>query len=204
MSATGLKKLPRDFYDRPTLMVARELLGMRLCFCSENGMLSARIVETEAYIGEDDEACHAARGMTARNKVMFGPPGYAYVYFIYGMYHCLNFVTEREGFPAAVLIRAAEPCDGTALMYAQKIDNHTLSGPGKLARAFGLGREHNGLSLTADRLFVSDYEESPTSIGCSPRVGLSKGTEQEWRFFDLESDSVSKYREAKRITLQKM
>lgn len=201
MPATGLKKLPRDFYDRPTLIVARELLGMRLCFCSDGGMLSARIVETEAYIGEDDEACHAARGMTARNKVMFGAPGFAYVYFIYGMYHCLNFVTEREGYPAAVLIRAAEPCDGRALMLAPKVDRRTLSGPGKLTRAFGLDRKHNGLSLIDDRLFVADYDESPKSIGCSPRVGLSKGTEQEWRFFDLESDSVSQYREAKRITL---
>src|SRR5690348_6500444 len=123
--------LPRDFYARPTLTVARELLGQILV----HGEKRVRIVETEAYIGPEDLACHAARGRsTPRNEVMYGEPGHAYVYFIYGMYYWLNVVTEREGFPAAVLIRAGDP---------------GAKGPGVLCRELGLTREHNGLDLTS-------------------------------------------------------
>ena len=109
-------KLSRSFYSRPTLAVAADLVGKFLVYHSPTGRLSARIVEVEAYIGRDDPACHAARGMTDRNAVMFGLPGFAYIYFIYGMYHCLNFVTEPEGSPAAVLLRAAEPQEGQDIM----------------------------------------------------------------------------------------
>lgn len=187
-----LKTLPRSFYDRSTLDVARDLIGKRLCCHLHDNFLSARIVETEAYIGREDEACHAATGRTNRNQVMFGPPGYTYVYFIYGMYHCLNVVTEREGFPAAVLIRAAEPREGFGLTNEAGMISRALSGPGKLCREFGLTLEHNGLSLTGSKLFVADANEIPRAVSRSARVGLSKGNDKQWRFFDADSQTVSK------------
>ena len=127
------KKLSRSFYDRSTLEVAPDLLGKSIVFHSSDGMLSARITEVEAYIGQDDPACHAARGKTERNSVMFGPPGFSYVYFIYGMYHCLNFVTESDGRAAAVLLRAAEPEVGLELMLTRSTSNkrHELHRPGQ-------------------------------------------------------------------------
>ncbi len=132
-------KLGREFFERPTLLVAKELLGKYLVFKGKSG----RITEVEAYIGEDDPACHAAKGVTPRNKVMFGPAGYSYVYFIYGMYHCLNFVTEKEGFPAAVLIRAVK---------IEDVDS-PIDGPGKLCKIFGIGREHSGVDLCENEDF---------------------------------------------------
>jgi DNA-3-methyladenine glycosylase len=129
-------RLGREFYARDTLTVARELLGQRLVRVMEDGQrLAGIIVETEAYIGEEDQACHASHGRTPRNAVMYGPAGFAYIYFIYGMYYCLNVVTEQEGFPAAVLIRAIEPTEGIPRMqaYRQGRPLHELTnGPGKL------------------------------------------------------------------------
>ncbi|UCE23194.1 MAG: DNA-3-methyladenine glycosylase, partial [Candidatus Zixiibacteriota bacterium] len=119
MPTNQRKKLPRSFYNRPTIEVARDLIGKYIVYASTAGLMSARIAEVEAYIGKDDPACHAARGKTRRNAVMFGKPGFTYIYFIYGMYHCLNFVTEKEGHPAAVLLRAAEPCEGIDIMMSQ-------------------------------------------------------------------------------------
>ncbi|HDL03973.1 MAG TPA: DNA-3-methyladenine glycosylase, partial [candidate division Zixibacteria bacterium] len=166
MSLTA-RKLNREFYLRPTLDVARDLIGKYLVFKTGGKVLSARLVEVEAYIGENDPACHAAVGRTDRNDIMYGPGGYSYVYFIYGMYHCLNVVTENEGFPAAVLIRGAEPVEGIEIMLSQfdnKKNNGLTSGPGKLCKAFGLSREHNGLDLVGDILFIEDRGFRPARI----------------------------------------
>jgi len=190
-------KLRRSFYDRPTLEVAPDLLGKFIVFHSPEGALSARITEVEAYIGEDDPACHAARGKTERNAVMFGPPGFSYVYFIYGMYHCLNFVTEPEGKAAAVLLRAAEPVDGLEVMLSRSTSrkkHEILNGPGKFCRAFGLKIDHNGLDLAGDRLYLEDRQVQVTDIGRSPRIGISTGTGRLWRFFDRQARSVSSNR----------
>lgn len=191
------RKLPRSFYERPTLEVAPEILGKYLVHRTPEGTTAAKIVEVEAYIGQDDPACHAARGKTPRNAVMFGPPGVAYIYFIYGMYYCLNFVTEREGFPAAVLIRAAEPVAGVDIMrarYPGKKDHELLSGPGRLCRALGLTRAQNGLDLTGEKLYLEDYAIVVSNIGSSPRVGIKVGAKRHWRFYDKDSRAVSKPR----------
>lgn len=163
------ERLSREFFNRPTLTVAQELLGKIAVFQNVAGI----ITETEAYIGENDPACHAARGKTPRNAVMFGPPGMSYVYFIYGMYHCLNFVTEGEGTPAAVLIRG--------LMQIEPAPLH-LNGPGKLCRHLGITREHNGIDITeSDSFYVKDSPLSP-AFETTSRIGISKGQEKPWRF----------------------
>jgi len=188
-------KLPRRFYSRPTLDVARDLVGKFIVHESPSGRMAARIVEVEAYIGRDDPACHAARGMTKRNEVMFGRPGFSYVYFIYGMYHCLNFVTEPEGSPAAVLLRAAEPVDGLDIMagYAPgKPAQELLDGPGKFCRSFQLTRDHNGLDLTGTILYLEDRKHKPPSVAASPRIGIREGRNLLWRFFDQNSNAVSR------------
>ena len=156
--------------------------------------MSAKIVEVEAYIGQSDPACHAARGMTPRNRVMFGPGGFSYIYFIYGMYNCLNFVTEPKGKPAALLLRAAEPCEGLELMRQnspRKKDMDLLSGPGKFCRSFGLTRKQNGLDLTGDTLWIEDRHETPPNIVQTKRIGINSGTELPWRFYDTDSQAVS-------------
>src|ERR1700722_12034729 len=129
------ERLSRDFFSRPTLTVAQELLGKIMVFKGTAGL----ITETEAYIGQDDPACHAARGKTPRNAIMFGPAGFSYVYFIYGMYYCLNFVTEDEEVPAAVLIRG--------LMLIEPSPLH-LNGPGKICRHLSITRDHNAIDVT--------------------------------------------------------
>jgi len=162
-------KLGREFFERPTLSVAKELLGKYIVF----NKMAGRITEVEAYIGEDDPACHTSRGMTPRNKVMFGPAGYSYVYFIYGMYHCLNFVTEKEGFPAAVLIRGVK---------IQNCDSPT-NGPGKLCKFFGITKQHSGIDLcNDDNFYVEDRGYKIASFKKSPRVGIKVGTDKMWRF----------------------
>ncbi len=195
MARKGSKRLARAFYDRPTLEVAPELLGKYVVYDSPAGRLSARIVEVEAYIGRKDPACHAAPGLTLRNQIMFGKPGFSYIYFIYGMYHCLNFVTEREGFPAAVLLRAAEPGEGLELMQHNSPGQkkaRILSGPGKFCRSFGLTVAHNGLDLTGGTLFLEDRAESAPVVMESPRIGVRKGVDQHWRFYDANSAAVSR------------
>lgn len=182
--------LKSSFFARPTLDVARDLLGCRLVRCLPDGrQVSGLIVETEAYIGENDRACHAAKGRTPRTEVMFGPPGRAYIYLIYGMYHCLNFVTERSGFPAAVLIRGlAEPTgfdDVLAGLSATK-SRKFLSGPGRLCREFGITRELNGVSLTtASGLYVTGGSARPIEVIQTPRIGVDYAGEDAllpWRF----------------------
>ncbi len=191
------KKLPRRFYNRPTMEVAPDLLGKYIVYRSPGGTMSARIVEVEAYIGQDDPACHAARGLTRRNGVMFGKPGVSYIYFVYGMYHCFNVVTEREGFPAAVLLRAAEAVEGTALMREnspRSASGTILSGPGKFCRSFGLTVEQSGLDLTGRELYLEDRGDIVSDIVTTTRIGIRKGAELEWRFYAGDSEAVSKPR----------
>lgn len=187
-------KPDRDFYLRPTLEVARNLVGKYLVSTIGGKILAARLVEVEAYIGEEDPACHAAVGPTARNAVMYGPGGFGYIYFIYGMYHCLNVVTEKEGFPAAVLIRGAEPVEGTVVMASRfngAKKNRLTDGPGKLCKAFGLTREHNGIDLLGSELYIEDRGYNPNKIECSGRIGIKKAAERQWRFFESDSPYVS-------------
>jgi DNA-3-methyladenine glycosylase len=187
--------LPRWFYARDTLDVARDLIGKVLVRVGPEGRVAGRVVEVEAYIGQDDPACHAARGRTARNAVMFGPPGFSYVYFIYGMYFCLNVVTEREGFAAAVLIRAAEPTEGESIMRRRspKLQPaRLLSGPGRLCRSMAITREHNGLDLRGDALYFEDHSAGPSRVVQTPRIGIRQGRRRLWRFCDPDSKALSR------------
>ena len=199
---TPAQKLSREFYLRPTLEVARDLVGKYLIYKNGAKLFSARLVEVEAYIGEDDPACHAAVGKTERNKVMYGSGGHAYIYFIYGMYYCLNVVTERPGFPAAVLLRGAEPEEGFEYMkknfpkgYHQKLAN----GPGKLCRAFGMTRRQNGLDLTGNILYLEDRGYRPARIVTTPRIGITRGADRPWRFIDAEALNNFHLRNKKRL-----
>ena len=193
-----MEKLKREFYDRDTLTVARELLGKHLVRVLDGEKLICRITETEAYIGRCDKACHAYNyRRTARTETLFAQPGTAYIYFIYGMYHCLNFVTEAEGEPAAVLIRGLEAVSGletmTRLRYPKTIGELTpyqrknfLNGPGKLCKALSLDRSLNGVDLTGDTLYVMDSGEMPEKIHTGPRIGIDYAQEAvdfPWRFW---------------------
>lgn len=176
-----MKRLDRNFFNQPTLQVAQELLGKILVIDSCQG----RINEVEAYIGEGDPACHAARGKTPRNSVMYGPAGHLYVYFTYGMYHCANIVTELEGFPAAVLIRSIEPMKGIQLMQSRrKSSKNVADGPGKLCIALGMTKtSHNGIDLCSDvNNYVTDDGFCPPIIESTPRIGIKEGTDKLWRF----------------------
>jgi DNA-3-methyladenine glycosylase len=182
------RKLPRSFYAREdTLLVARELIGTHLVHDDGVTRRVGRIVETEAYMGPEDLAAHSARGLTKRTEVMFGPPGHAYVYFIYGFWFCLNVVTSRKGVPHAVLLRALEPIEG--------ISDKTW-GPGLLCRAMGIDRALNGTDLCADRLWLEPPRGGapPVRIGSSPRIGVDYAgswAKRPWRFFDRASPYVS-------------
>jgi DNA-3-methyladenine glycosylase len=158
--------LPESFYARPALTVARELLGTLLVVEGGGVKRVGRIVETEAYIGEHDLACHAAKGVTPRTEVMFGPPGRAYVYLIYGMYHCFNAVTGPEGQAAAVLVRALEPLEGFA-------PGARTDGPGRLCRAMGLDLAHNRRALLGPPLYVRGAPAVPEAqVARAPRIGV--------------------------------
>jgi len=192
------KPLPRSFYERYTIDVAKDLLSKLLVRkFPDKSFVAGIIVEVEAYRGEDDPASHAYRGLTPRNKVMFGKPGVAYVYFTYGMYYCLNIVTEPEGVPAAVLIRAVEPVYGIEKMMkfrGIKDVRNLTNGPGKLAMAFNITKELNGVDMTKnDILFVSSYDKySRFEIGVSSRIGIKVGLDKPWRFYIKENPYVSK------------
>ncbi|MCH7877797.1 MAG: DNA-3-methyladenine glycosylase [candidate division Zixibacteria bacterium] len=189
------RKLKLGFYRRPTLLVARELIGMVLVDRRSNAKQRAvRIVEVEAYIGEDDPASHAACGPTSRNRIMYGRPGLAYVYLIYGVYNCLNIVTEKDGFPAAVLIRAAEPLEGVFENDTKSGRRHRPDGPGKLCLALGIDRSDNGLDLTDNALYLADRNLRPGTIATSGRIGISAATDRLWRFFDPDSPYISTQR----------
>ena len=180
-------KLKRSFYARATLLVARELIGKHLVH--DDGVVRrvGRIVETEAYQGPRDLAAHSSRGRTARTEVMFGPPGHAYVYFIYGFWNCLNAVTAQEGTPHAVLLRALEPVAG--------ITDRTW-GPGLLCRAMHIDRRLNGADLCGDALWVERPlgRAKAARVSCSPRIGVEYAgpwAQRLWRFFDRDSPYVS-------------
>ncbi|NOT21368.1 MAG: DNA-3-methyladenine glycosylase [Nitrospiraceae bacterium] len=168
--------LPRSYFNRPTLTVARSLVGKYLIRCIDGREIAGKIVEVEAYVGSEDRACHASKGRTKRTGVMFGPAGVAYVYLIYGMYHCLNVVTEREEFPAAVLIRAIE------------IDGELIDGPGRLCRTLQIDRAFNRVDLTTGEfLWFEDREAAMKrgDVGTHHRIGVDyagQWAKKPWRF----------------------
>ncbi len=189
-SAIGeLPPLPRQFYNRDTRQVAMDLPGKVLVHEGEEGLSAGLIVETEAYLA-DDPACHASRGITARNKEMFGPPGIAYVYLIYGVHYCFNTVTREQGTGEAVLLRALKPLAGLELMRIRRghgvKENRLCAGPGNLCRALGINKDHNGVPLWKAPLYIT--EPSPPEPGrramvTTTRVGISKAQELLLRFY---------------------
>ena len=197
-------RLPRGFYARDTLTVARSLLGRRLVRMLEGERISGRIVETEAYIGEDDEASHANPGPTERNASMYMEAGHGYVYLIYGMYHCFNIVSEREGFPAAVLVRALEPLEGLDLMQERRgsvgarSETELTSGPGRLCQALAIDRRHDGIDLCAPGSPVFLEPGDPVAaevVATGPRVnvrGDKAAVEAPWRFWIEGNPHVSR------------
>jgi DNA-3-methyladenine glycosylase len=192
--------LGKNFFNQPTVELAKALLGKILVF----GDLRGIIVETEAYLYRGDPGCHASRGQTSRNAPMFGHAGHAYVYLIYGMYHCLNIVSGKKGEGEAVLIRAIEPIQGIPLMQkrrkTKKIES-LCNGPGKLTQAFGITRKHNNISLLEGDLRIYNSRIKPV-ICTSRRIGLSAGKELELRFYIEGNHFVSGYKKIK-ITLDK-
>ncbi len=198
-----MPKLQPSFYERPTLSVATALLGKvlvrRIQLPKRDVILKGKIVETEAYLAHPrygDESCHAYRGMTARNKAMFGEAGTVYVYFTYGNHFMLNIVTEPKGEAAAVLIRALEPLSELDFLYAHRKVARTIdltNGPGKLTQAFQIDRTLNGMSLQSDLLYIEDAQPiSPSEIRTSSRVGITKGIHLPWRYFIAGNPFVSK------------
>ena len=180
--------IPREFYNRSTLIVARELIGSRLVRILDGQRLVGLITETEAYIGEKDLGCHAKAGRTARTAVMYGPPGHAYVYFTYGNHWMLNVVTECEGFPAAVLLRAIQPIEGAEIMSRRRSGRDPF-GPGKLTQAMGISKSENGVDLTntSSGLWIETVQPVPDLLVTKgPRVGLNTVPEpwksKPWRF----------------------
>ena len=199
-------KLPREFYNRPTLDVARDLMGKVLVHNRRGVRTSGLIVEAEAYIGESDPACHAAPGPTRRNAPLYGPPGFAYVYLNYGIHCLVNVVTEEEGSPAAILIRALEPLEGLPVMRlrraramkgrphrpARELADHELCrGPGNLTMAMGITLNENRVDLVRDRLFVEDRSLHVGPLGRGPRIGIRVGVEHPWRLYAFDSRAVS-------------
>lgn len=175
-----MKKLNRSFFNRPTLTVAKELLGKVLVFKNYQGL----ITETEAYIGFHDPASHAYRGKTPRTEVMFGESGFSYVYFIYGMYYCLNFVTEKKGFPAGVLIRGIKLIENFSLKSNVKGREFglNLDGPGKLCRHLGITKEHNQIDIVTNSEFYVGCINRTLKFSKTPRIGIKVGTDKLWRF----------------------
>lgn len=181
--------LPRTFYNRRALVVAKELLGKVLVLADDTKRRAGIIVETEAYVGQHDLAAHSSRGRTPRTEVMFGPPGHAYVYLIYGMYECMNVVTEPDGVAAAVLIRGIEPLEG--------IDPDVRTdGPGKLTRAMGITRAHNRADLLSSTLFIEEGRRVPLRmISRGPRIGVAYAgiwADKPYRFWVKDNPHVSR------------
>lgn len=197
MSRQAHSYLPVSFFERGAESVARDLLGRLLVSISDGVRCAGRIVETEAYPGPHDPASHAATtiGRTARNDPMFGPPATAYIHLNYGIHWCLNAVVEREGYPAAVLIRAIEPIEGIDVMRERRpnrSDEELCSGPAKLTRALAIGPHLQRHPLSRPPLFIAAGDPVPAeSVVCTTRVGISRGASEEWRFYDRRSPHVS-------------
>ncbi|SCY01528.1 DNA-3-methyladenine glycosylase [Alkaliphilus peptidifermentans] len=202
-----MNKLTREFYNRDTLDVAKELLGKHLIIIEGNKSSTSKIVETEGYIGSIDKAAHSYQNKrTPRTEVMFGPPGYAYVYLIYGMYYCLNIVTEAAGESAAVLIRAVEPISGVEEMsirrYKKTIDqlnrkeiSNLTSGPGKLCMALGINKSHNGMDMCGDSIYLTYGSDEEHEIVTSKRINIDyaeEAVDYPWRFYIKDNPFVSK------------
>ena len=192
------KILPKEFYARKVHSVARDLIGCKLLHDGTGGI----IVETEAY-NRNDPACHAFRGKTERNSIMFGPPGRAYIYFTYGMHHLVNIVCEEEGEPAAVLIRALEPTDGIEEMKRRRAPVHNLvqlaNGPGKIAKALGIDLSHYGrpVYLGGLKVLARDADWQRPKIVTTPRIGIMAGTRRKWRYCAADNRFLSRKLTAK-------
>lgn len=190
--------IPNDYFSLPTVEVARRLIGFILYRQTNEGTVWGRIVETEAYLSKNDPACHAARGRTLRNATMFGPPGRAYVYLIYGLYHCLNVVTAHPDQGEAVLIRAVEPLGGIALMRRRRGatvgDLHLASGPGKLCAAFAIDRSLDGHDLSTSPLYLrlGPCIVPNHHIAATRRIGITRATEKKLRFILSGSPFLSR------------
>ena len=189
--------LPAAFYSRPTLDVTADLIGKVLVHESRDGIAAGMIVEAEAYIGEDDPACHAAPGPTKRNEPLYGPPGVAYVYLNYGMHYLVNAVTEPKGAPAAVLIRALAPLDGIPLMLKRRANGKAIHeaelcrGPGNLTKALGISLKENRLDLTSSRLWIEDRGLDAGRLRWGTRIGITRGADRPWRCWSAGHASVS-------------
>lgn len=197
MAAEDVIRLDRAFFARPTVRVARDLLGAVLHTRLPEGEASGRIVETEAYLGAGDLASHASRLKAGRMRSMYGEPGIAYVYRSYGMHAMLNVVTEGAGAAGAVLIRALEPLTGLDLMEARRgtsTERLLCSGPGRLCQAMGIRLDHHGIDLTESEKIFLAAGEPPASISASGRIGISRAREEPWRFFVTDSRYVSAHR----------
>jgi len=196
------EKLPREFYIRDVLTVAKELLGKIIVKRTGNNIFSGRIVEVEAYDGNIDQAAHTYIGKTPRNEIMFGPGGFLYVYFTYGMYFCCNVVTGNEGVGNAVLLRAVEPLDGIPLMAYNRFRKDDVSpkeylnltsGPGKLCKAFNITRTHNGTDLLGAEIYLLGADDIPENkIITGTRIGIKKSVDLPWRFYLKDNPFVSK------------
>lgn len=195
MTARLGRALPPSFYDRPTELVARELLGAVLQCETDDGVASGRIVETEAYLGPDDPACHAVAGRTERTWHLHGPPGIAYVYFIYGAHWCFNAVTREEGHGSAVLVRALEPVQGIELMRERRgsvKDAQLTNGPGKLCQALGIDAAMNGLRLDRRPLrILSGPTVADGDVDVTARIGITKAADWLLRYLIRDNPHVS-------------
>lgn len=194
---TSMKPLPRRFYTCETLTVAEGLLGKQLVRYTNNSRLVGKIVEVEAYRGSDDPSSHAHRGITPRNRLMFGKGGFAYVYFTYGIHHCFNVVTERENVPGAVLIRALEPISGIETMQKNRETENVLNltnGPAKLTKAMNITKKQNGLDLTRSKeLFICEPKvKEKFEVVSTKRIGIKVGADKPWRFYIKNNKFVSR------------
>jgi DNA-3-methyladenine glycosylase len=186
--------LPLDFYRQDTLTLARQLLGTTLVHHSPEGTTSGIILETEAYL-TDDPACHAYRRQTDRNRVMFGPPGFAYIYQIYGLHYCVNVVSGAEGLGEAVLIRALEPVEGEELMQKRRKSQHRRTlcqGPARLVQAMGIDKSMNGAGLLSENLHILPRVQNDFEVFVTTRIGITRGADLPYRFYIAGHPGVSR------------